>query len=109
MNIAQVVAPEFLEAARTMTAQKMADERPTTYELEIISKDGERVTLELSTRLIVSPEGLPVGVQGLGRDITARRQAETSLHRDALAICDHIRIDRRRHRRDEPRPADRHR
>jgi diguanylate cyclase (GGDEF)-like protein/PAS domain S-box-containing protein len=80
MNIAKVVAPEFLDAARSMTAKKVAGERPTTYELEIISKSGERVTLELSTRLIVSPEGLPVGVQGLGRDITARRRAEESLH-----------------------------
>ena len=79
MNIAEVVAPEFLDAARMMTVRKMADERPTTYELEIISKSGERVTLELSTRLIVSPDGMPQGVQGLGRDITARRQAEASL------------------------------
>lgn len=79
MNIAEVVAPEFIHAARMMTARKMADERPTTYELEIISKSGERVTLELSTRLIVSPDGMPSGVQGLGRDITARRQAEASL------------------------------
>ncbi|HEY2846599.1 MAG TPA: diguanylate cyclase, partial [Pyrinomonadaceae bacterium] len=80
MNIREIVAPEFLNAAQTMTAKKLADERPTTYELEIKSKAGQKVTLELSTRLIVSPDGLPVGVQGLGRDITARRQAEMSLH-----------------------------
>jgi|CXWL01.1.fsa_nt_gi diguanylate cyclase (GGDEF)-like protein/PAS domain S-box-containing protein len=81
MNIAQVVAPEFLEFARTMTARKVVDERPTTYELEIISKQGNRVTLELSTRLIVSSDGMPVGVQGVARDITDRRHAEDSLHR----------------------------
>jgi diguanylate cyclase (GGDEF)-like protein/PAS domain S-box-containing protein len=80
MNICSVVAPEFIDAARTMTAKKLVDERPTTYELEIVSKRGERVTLELSTRLIVSGDGLPIGVQGLGRDITARRKAEISLH-----------------------------
>ncbi|MFL6374420.1 MAG: PAS domain S-box protein [Pyrinomonadaceae bacterium] len=85
MNLVDVVAPEFVDAARTMTVKKLGDERPTTYELEIISKAGERVTLELSTRLIVSPEGLPVGVQGLGRDITARRRAESSLH-EALSL-----------------------
>jgi diguanylate cyclase (GGDEF)-like protein/PAS domain S-box-containing protein len=80
MNITEVVAPEFIDAARTMIAKKIQDDRPSTYELEIISKDGTRVTLELSTRLIVSPDGLPVGVQGLGRDITARREVEASLH-----------------------------
>ncbi len=78
INISDVVAPEFLEAARTMTARKMVDERPTTYELEIIAKDGRRVPLEMSTRLIVN-DGLPVGVQGIGRDISERRQAQESL------------------------------
>ncbi|MEJ7624487.1 MAG: PAS domain S-box protein [Pyrinomonadaceae bacterium] len=80
MNIAQVVAPDYLEAARTMTAKKMAGDRPTAYELVIVSKEGNRVTLEVSTRLIVSHDGLPVGVQGLGRDITERRHTENSLH-----------------------------
>lgn len=84
-NIAEVVAPEFLEGARTMTAKKLDGDKPTTYELEVISKDGRRVTLELSTRLIVSPDGLPLGVQGLGRDITQRRETEVSL-RKALSL-----------------------
>jgi diguanylate cyclase (GGDEF)-like protein/PAS domain S-box-containing protein len=79
MHISEVVAPEFLESAKTMTSKKLKDDRPTTYELEIIRKDGRRVPLELSTRLIVN-NGLPVGVQGVGRDITERRQAEASLH-----------------------------
>lgn len=80
MNVSQIVAPEYLEAAKTMTARKVAGERPTAYELEIISKDGKRVTLELSTRLIISSDGMPVGVQGIGRDITLRRETEQSLH-----------------------------
>jgi diguanylate cyclase (GGDEF)-like protein/PAS domain S-box-containing protein len=78
MNIASVVAPEFLEAARSMVSRKLNNSAPTTYELEIVSKAGERVILELSTRLIVA-DGLPVGVQGVGRDITERRRAEQSL------------------------------
>ena len=81
MNIAGIVAPDFLEAAQTMTARKVEGNRPTTSELEIISKQGARVTLEISTRLIVSPDGLPVGVQGIGRDITQRREAEKALHK----------------------------
>ncbi|MGE3466284.1 MAG: PAS domain S-box protein [Pyrinomonadaceae bacterium] len=79
MNIAQVVAPDFLDLARTMTARKVESERPTTYELEIVAKQGHRVTLELSTRLIVSSDGIPGGVQGIGRDITDRRKTEDSL------------------------------
>lgn len=83
-NIAQVVAPEFLEAARTMTAKRAKGEKPGTFELEIIAKGGNRVVLEISTRLIVV-DGMPTGIQGIGRDITQRRQAETSLH-NALSL-----------------------
>ena len=79
MNIADVVAPEFLEGARTMTAKRVAGDSPTTYELEIVTKDGRRVALELSTRLITQ-NSLPVGVQGIARDISARRAAENELH-----------------------------
>lgn len=79
MNIADVVAPDYLDAARTMTARKLTEDRPTTYELEIIAKDGHHVFLELSTRLIVN-DGLPVGVQGIARDITERKLAQESLH-----------------------------
>jgi diguanylate cyclase (GGDEF)-like protein/PAS domain S-box-containing protein len=79
LNIATVVAPEHLDFARTMTARKTINEPPTTYELEIIAKDGSRVPLELSTRLIVH-DGLPVGVQGIGRDISERKDAQKSLH-----------------------------
>ncbi|MFT3744353.1 MAG: PAS domain S-box protein [Pyrinomonadaceae bacterium] len=84
MNIAQVVAPEFLEMARTMTARKLEGQIPSPYELEINAKNGDRVVLEISTRLIVI-DGLPVGVQGIGRDITERRKAELSLH-NALSL-----------------------
>ena len=78
MNISVVVAPEFLETARNMTARKVTGEVPTTYELEIIAKDGHRVSLELSTRLIIQ-NNVPIGVQGIGRDITGRKRAEESL------------------------------
>jgi diguanylate cyclase (GGDEF)-like protein/PAS domain S-box-containing protein len=79
MNICEVVAPEFLEAARAMTARKVEGDAPTAYELEIIAKDGHRVYLELSTRLILQ-NGVPIGVQGIGRDITERKRTEKSLH-----------------------------
>ncbi len=78
MNIASVVAPDFLEQAKRMTALKVEGKGPTSYELEIISKYGNRVSLELSTRLIYH-DGKPVGVQGIGRDITERKRTEEAL------------------------------
>ncbi len=78
MNITEVVAPESLAAARAMTARKLAKDAPTTYEINVIAKDGRRVLLELSTRLIYQ-KGAPIGVQGVGRDITERRRADEAL------------------------------
>ena len=78
MNIASVVAPEFLEQARRMTALKVEGKGPTAYELKIVAKGGHRVSLELSTRLIYH-EGEPIGVQGIGRDITERKRTEEAL------------------------------
>ncbi|MER3431642.1 MAG: hypothetical protein C4324_11505 [Blastocatellia bacterium] len=83
INISQVVAPEYLEQAQQMTAKKLNGGGPTAYEVEIIAKDGRRVPLELSTRLIYQ-DGRPIGVQGIGRDITERKKAEEALRASEL-------------------------
>lgn len=77
MNFAQLAAPADLELARRMTSQS-TEERPVVHELEITAKDGRRVTLEVSTRLI-SQGGEPIGVQGIARDITERKQDAVAL------------------------------
>lgn len=78
MNLRDVVAPEWVEHARVMTTRKLTEDIPTTYEMDIIAKDGRQVSLELSTRLI-RQKGVPIGVQGIGRDITERRRTEEAL------------------------------
>jgi PAS domain S-box-containing protein len=78
MNIAQVVVPAQLDIARNMITRKTDQEVATIYELDINSKDGRLVSLELSSRLIYQ-NGQPVGVQGIGRDVTERRRVEAEL------------------------------
>jgi len=78
MNISKVIAPEYRAISREMTERKIGGETKTTYELEIISKQGVRILLEVSTRLIFNM-GRPVAVQGIARDITERRQFESHL------------------------------
>jgi diguanylate cyclase (GGDEF)-like protein/PAS domain S-box-containing protein len=78
MNLAQVVVPEYIPLARKMIGQKQVGEESTRYELEILSQDGRRVPLEISTRLIYHG-GAPVGVQGIARDITERQQSQRAL------------------------------
>ncbi|MFL6255422.1 MAG: ATP-binding protein [Pyrinomonadaceae bacterium] len=75
LNIAQVVAPEHLELAKQMTAEKLRDPSlPTVYEVDIISRDGRRLTLEVSTR-IAYRDGQPFAVEGIARDVTERVRA----------------------------------
>src|SRR5207249_2451703 len=73
---AQIVAPEHLELARDMVSRKVASGGPTVYELDVITNDGRRVPLEVSTRLMLR-EGKPIAVQGIARDIRERRRIET--------------------------------
>jgi diguanylate cyclase (GGDEF)-like protein/PAS domain S-box-containing protein len=78
MKIGDVVAPESIADAHAMTQRKLSEDVSTTYEVDILAKDGRRVSLELSTRLILR-HGVPVGVQGIGRDITERKRSEKAL------------------------------
>ena len=78
LNVADVIAPEHLSLAREMIARKASEKVSTVYEIDIISKEGNRVRLEVSTRLIFR-DGKPVGVQGIARDLTERKDSEAAL------------------------------
>jgi signal transduction histidine kinase len=73
------VAPEYVRAARLLRRRRFAGGRGR-YTVEIVTKGGERVPLDVSTRLVYEA-GHPVAVQGIARDMTARVQAESALRR----------------------------
>jgi len=84
MNISQIVAPEYLELVRSKILEKLDGKWASApYEIQVISKDGRRVWLEVSTRLIFEG-GRSVEVQGIARDITERKRAEGALQESAL-------------------------
>ncbi len=78
LNLQQTVAPESIDKAQEMVRRKLAGESVTAYELVIVAKDGHRVPIEVNTRLLLQ-DGIPVGIQGIARDITARKHAENEL------------------------------
>jgi PAS domain S-box-containing protein len=75
MNFTQILLPADLERAREMTRRKLLEGGQTTYELAVIAKDGTQRMFEVSSRLIYH-DGMPVGVQGISRDITERKRME---------------------------------
>jgi PAS domain S-box-containing protein len=78
MNINDVLAPEYVETVRKMMTRKANGVTPTVYELEIITKNGRRVRLEVSTRRIYQ-DGKAIGIQGVARDLTERKRTEKAL------------------------------
>ncbi len=78
-NIADLVAPESLALAREkISAKVLGVAEATVYELEVLCKDGSRLPVEVSTRLIMG-DGRAVGVEGIARDIRERRRLEDQL------------------------------
>ncbi|MBX7222741.1 MAG: PAS domain S-box protein [Blastocatellia bacterium] len=79
MRFESFVVPEHLEIAREAFRDKLAGETShTTYQLDILTKTGERVTLEVSTQ-IMRHRGKTVGIQGIARNITERINLEAQL------------------------------
>ena len=81
------VPHEVADAFRTHDRQAMLADAPTVNEEWItFADDGHRELLETVKTPMRDAEGRLIGVLGVGRDITARKQAETELaqHREHL-------------------------
>ena len=79
MHFAAVVAPEHAALARRMLERKVNGEvEGTQYEIEIVTRDGRRIPVEVHTALTYQ-DGKAVGVHGIARDVTERKQAEDTL------------------------------
>jgi len=87
MPIATVIAPDFLDYVTEQTARKRSGAADSTiFEFEIVRPDGERRRLETSSRLL-TVDGVPVGVQGIARDVTSIRRLEGQLLREHEALA----------------------
>ncbi|HEU4932162.1 MAG TPA: PAS domain S-box protein [Pyrinomonadaceae bacterium] len=85
MRISDVVPRICLDQIHARLMEKLADHSLTIYEVEAIRKDGSRVPIEVSSRLIYE-NGVPVAVQGSARDITERKRAEEALRTSQLQL-----------------------
>jgi len=92
MKIGQILSAESASAGERMLSNKMSGQRRTNYEVELVSKTGRILTLEISSRLVYR-SGEPVGIQGIARDISARRRAEEALREaDQRALFEYERL-----------------
>jgi PAS domain S-box-containing protein len=73
------VAPEHVETMRSALKRHLDGEPSAAYDIEIQSRDGGRVSLEVVSRLVLD-HGRPVGMQAIARDVTDRQRLERDLH-----------------------------
>src|SRR5438552_2779822 len=73
LRIWDLVAPEYRAAMEKNLSGEMQ-----TFEVEVVAKDGRRVPLELKSRLVYRGQ-MPIGVQGIARDVSERKRAAEAL------------------------------
>jgi PAS domain S-box-containing protein len=71
------VPGDQLPMHEAMLKRKLDGQESTRYEMELLAKDGQRrFTLEVSSKLLLNGEGVPVGIHAISRDVTERKEAE---------------------------------
>ena len=87
LPFARQVTPTSLASAMPVLAQELTPERlankdfklSRTLELEFYRKDGTTFWSEATFTVIRNETGMPVGILGVGRDVTQRKQREREL------------------------------
>lgn len=74
-SVAAIIAPESLPLVQKMIGQKIHNDLPTIYEVELIHKNGRRIPIEISSRMVYK-NGEPIEILGIARDITERKLSE---------------------------------
>ena len=78
INLSELVVPEQAGLATQQLQRVLEGATVPRFELDIFSKAGARLTLELDVRPVFG-DGRITGVQGIARDVTARKELEAQL------------------------------
>ena len=84
-NFEQLIAAEARPLIHDLIRAHLGGSATHHYELPIVSKFGNRRFLEVSTRILYR-RGQPVALQGIGRDITDRKQAQDRLEESSREL-----------------------
>ncbi|HYM00050.1 MAG TPA: PAS domain S-box protein [Blastocatellia bacterium] len=71
-------APYYRRLLEWTNRQTLANREIPPHEVKLKAKNGRKLVLEVSNRLILD-NGKPVGIQGIARDVTERRQLHLQL------------------------------
>jgi diguanylate cyclase (GGDEF)-like protein/PAS domain S-box-containing protein len=80
LSVGKVVTPEHHEIAAEGVRRVFNGER-SSYEVDLLTKHGDRLPVEITCRFVFDENGDPYLVQGIGRDIRERREAEETIRK----------------------------
>jgi len=94
-NFTEFISKEHIKLVRQNFCTKLARVGQTSYEVDVIAKDGRRVPVEVSSQAIYE-NGVLVGIQGMARDITERKLAQDALQTFSRQLIEAQEDERRR-------------
>src|SRR5215212_6494304 len=94
-NFSEFVALDHIHIMRENFGAKHVEHGDTTYEVDLVAKDGRRVPVEVSSRAIYD-HGVLIGIQGMARDITERKLAQDALQMFSRQLIEGQEDERRR-------------
>ncbi|HET7112800.1 MAG TPA: PAS domain S-box protein [Pyrinomonadaceae bacterium] len=94
-HFSEFMTPEFARLVQRQLHKKLDSAGETTYDIEMITKKGRNVPVEISSRLIYEL-GVPVGVQGCVRDISEKKKAQEAARNYSRRLIEAQEAERRR-------------
>jgi len=94
-NFVEFVPAAHVRYVRESFGAKLAEQGETTYEVDVIAKDGRRVPVEVRSRAIYE-NGIMVGVQSTARDIIEHKLAQDALQMFSRQLIEAQEDERRR-------------
>lgn len=94
-NFSSLLNPENESHLCGKLFRKLADTTETTYEAEIVTKEGRHIPVEISSRLIFA-HGVAAGVQGCVRDISEHKRVQAAARTYSRRVIEAQEAERRR-------------
>lgn len=94
-HFSSLITSDYARHVREQSCCKLETSGETTSEVQLITRQGRRIPVEVSSRLIVE-NGLPIGVQGCVRDISERKRVQEAARTYSRRLIEAQEAERRR-------------